>query len=56
MALLSTDSQRSILHKVLEGDIIWPITLSMLKCHPITAFMKTHANVKKGFLIRVFLV
>ena len=26
----------------------------MLKCHPITAFMKTHANFKKIFLIRVF--
>ena len=26
----------------------------MLKCHPITAFMKTHANFKKNFLIRVF--
>ena len=25
----------------------------MLKCHPITAFMKTHAN-QKIFLIRVF--
>ena len=26
----------------------------MLKCHPITAFMKTHVNFKKIFLIRVF--
>ena len=26
----------------------------MLKCHPITTFMKTHANIKKIFLIRVF--
>ena len=26
----------------------------MLKCHPITAFMKTHANFKKIFLIRDF--
>ena len=32
------------------------ITLRMLKCNPnlITAFMKTHANINKIFLIRVF--
>ena len=26
----------------------------MLKFHPITAFMKTYANFKKIFLVRVF--
>ena len=40
--------------KVLEGNIIWPITLRMLKFHPITAFVKMHANFQKIFLIRVF--
>ena len=34
---------------VLEGNIIWPKTLRMLKFHPITAFMKMHANFHKGF-------
>ena len=54
MALCSTVSHRSVSLKVLEGNIIWPITLRMLKCQPITAFMKTHANFKKIFFIRVF--
>ena len=40
--------------KVQEGNIIWPKTLRMLKFHPITAFMKMHANFQKIFLIRVF--
>ena len=40
--------------QLIEGTIIWPITLRMLKCHPITAFMKTHAHFKKIFLIRFF--
>ena len=37
----------------LDGDIIWPITLRMIKFHPITAFMKTHANFKK-YIDKVF--
>ena len=28
----------------------------MLKFHPIPAFMKTHTNFKKQFLVRVFLL
>ena len=54
MALCSTDSHSSVSLKVLEGNIIRHKTLRMLKCHPITAFMKTHANFKKKFPIRVF--
>ena len=50
MALCSTDSHWSVSLNVLEGNI----TLKMLKCHPMTAFMKTHANFKKIFLIRAF--
>ena len=53
MALCSTDSHLSVSLKVLEGDIIWHITLRMLKCHPITAFMKIHANFKTIFLNRI---
>ena len=34
-------------------NIIWQLTFRMLNCHPITAFLKTHANLKKIFLIRV---
>ena len=39
---------------ILEGNIIWPKTSRILKFHPITAFMKMHANFQKIFLIRVF--
>ena len=49
MILCSTDS-----HCLLEGKIIWPMKLKMLKCHPITAFMKTYANFKQIFLITFF--
>ena len=54
MALCSTDSHWSVSLKVLEENIIWPETLRILKFHPITAFMKMHANFQKIFLIRVF--
>ena len=54
MVLCSTDSHWSVSLKVLEGNIIWPNSSRMLKFHPITAFMKMHANFKKKFLIRVF--
>ena len=54
MALCSIDSHLSFSLKVLEGNIIWPITLRKLKCHPITAFMKTHANLKKYFCLGLF--
>ena len=55
IALCSTDSHWSVSLKGLETNIIWLITFRMLKCHPITAFMKTHANIKnildKGFFV-----
>ena len=54
MALCSTDSHLSDPLKVLEGNIIWPKTLRMLKCHPITAFIKKACKLQKMFLIRVF--
>ena len=54
MVLCSTDSHCSVSLKVLEGNIIWPKTLRMLKFHPYTAFMKMHANFQKIFLIRIF--
>ena len=53
IALCSTDSQRSVSLKGLEGNIIRHRTLRMLKI-PVTEFMKTYPNFKKIFLIRVF--
>ena len=35
------------------ADIIWPKTLRMLKFHPITSFMKMHANFQNIYMIRV---
>ena len=54
MVLCSTDSHWSVTLKVLEGNNIWPKTFRMLKFHPITAFIKMHANFQKIFLIRAF--
>ena len=54
MVLYSTDTHWSISLKVQEGNNIWQKTLSMLKFHPIPAFMKTYTNFKKIILVRVF--
>ena len=50
IALCSTESQRSVSLKVLEGNIFRHKTLRMLKFHPITAFMTTYGNFEKYFL------
>ena len=54
MVFCSTDSHWSVSLKVLEGNIIWPKTLRMLKFHPITAFMKMHANFQNYFWLGFF--
>ena len=54
IALCLTDSKRSILLKVLEGNIIRHNMLRMLKFHPITALMKTYPSFKKNFWLGFF--
>ena len=49
IALYLTDSQWSFSLKVLEGNIIRHKILSMLKLHPITAFIKSYPNFKNIF-------
>ena len=53
--LCSSDSQRSVLPKVLKGNITGHKT-KVLKLDPITAFVKTYANVKNNFDLSFFLV